>query len=163
MYSPYSVTVDSSDATLYQEYVSGDDLYLVTNFVFPGGVQFDYQSASLREGIVDGFKDPALTYDQWLNHQRNEEAQYSRADVGANWGKWMYKDGKEFVGSSYDATLQAIEADIKQYQAAVDKLVGLKSDYQKRQLYELLALDTSSKSIAQMFSIRSDAETVILW
>lgn len=163
VYSPYSVTVDSSDATLYQEYVSGDDLYLVTNFVFPGGVQFDYQSASLREGIVDGFKDPALTYDQWLNHQRNEEAQYSRADVGANWGKWMYKDGKEFVGSSYDATLQAIEADIKQYQAAVDKLVGLKSDYQKRQLYELLALDTSSKSIAQMFSIRSDAETVILW
>lgn len=163
VYSPYTVTVDSSDATVYQDFVNGDDLYLVTDFVFPGGVQFDYQSASLREGIVEAFKDPALTYDQWLTHQRNEEAQYSRAEVGANWGKWMYKDGKEFVGSSYDDTLHAISADISQYQAAVDKLVGLKSTYQKKQLYDLLALDTSSKSIAQMFSIRSDAETVVLW
>lgn len=161
--SQYTIEVDSSDDAAYQEYVRGDDLYLVTDFVFPGGVQFDYQSTSLLDGIVEQFKDPSMTYDQWLTHQQTEANNYSSSDTGANWGQWKYKDGRNFESSAYDVTLQAIGSDIAQYEQAVNKLVSLKSGYQTKQLYDLLALDTSSKSVATMFTIRTDSEVLTLW
>lgn len=160
----YNVTVDSEDEESYQSFVTGDTLYLVTDYVYPGGIQYNYQDVSLQDNILDTLKPETLTFEQWVASKKTETSQYyGRGENDVVFSNWVYKTGATFQESQYDKTSQLIGPDIRIYEQAVRDLAQLKLKYQTQLLFNLLAEDASSRNIASVFSVRSDADTLTLY
>lgn len=148
---------------------TGDgSLYLVTDFVFPGGVQYDYQSRKLVDGFLDDLKPSDMTFRQWTESKSVEKSTYQsvtgRID-NSYYAVWETSDGIEF--SSSDSVFleenPIIKDNITRYIDAVNQLYQAKYNYQVTSLYSLLRIQSTSDMSGSMFSIRNDDDTLIVY
>lgn len=163
----YNVTLNTESEEDIAKYKNDDVLYFVTDYVFPGGYQFNYQDISLTNGILDTLMadlPEGTTFKEFSESKSLESAEYIR-DTAVRFDDWYYNTGNRFV---YDASYAspedtAIYNAINRYEASVTNLHNLKKKYQTIQLYNLLRLESSAKSVSNVFSVRSDAETLTLY
>ena len=143
-------------------------LYLVTDYVFPGGVQYDYQSRKLVDGFLDDLKPSDMTFRQWTEEKSVEKSTYQvvtdKID-SSYYSVWQTVDGIEF--SSDDSVFlednPVIRDNITRYIDAVNKLYQTKYTYQVTALYSLLRIQSTSDASGSMFSIRNDDDTIIVY
>ena len=143
-------------------------LYLVTDYVFPGGYQFNYQTVKLVDGTLDGLKPADLTFVQWVE-QKNVEKQTYRT-IGQSldmsyYDTWYMASGEEFT---YDGNVSltvdsSIQTAISDYTAAVSQLYTDKYVYQTQKLYDLLRLEASSKTSSSLFSINASDSVLTMY
>lgn len=151
----YDITVDVED----EQYAVNNKLYLVTDYVFPGGVQYNYQDIKIADHILDKLKPAELTYNQWVQSKQIESNTYSTTNQGFS---WKYKDGRVFR-SDENAKSEAIQTDISIYESAVNMMVNTKRSYQTSDLYEMLRVDDRNRGISDLFTVVARPETLILY
>lgn len=151
----YDVSIDASD----ESYADGDRLYLVTDYVFPGGIQYNYQDVKIADHVLDDLKPEELTYSQWLTSKSVESKTYSIPEPTFS---WKYKDGRAFVADENKKS-EAIAVDIANYETAVKTMVSTKKSFQTSDLYSLLQVDDSNRGLSDLFSVAAEDNTLILY
>lgn len=141
-------------------------LYLVTDYVFPGGYQYNYQTMKLVDNNLEGLKPNDLTFAQWVEQKKIEKQTYrtiSQTLDQSYYNTW-YKDGVEFTydesGLDIDA---AVNTAIKDYVTAVNQLYSHKYVYQTQSLYDLLKLEASTKTSTSLFSINANDNVLVMY
>lgn len=163
----YNVTLNTENEANVAKYKSDDTLYLVTDYVFPGGYQFNYQDLSLTNGILDTLMadlPEGITFKEFSENKSLESAEYN-AYTSLTFEDWYYNTGNKFI---YDAAYAspedtAIYNAINRYQTAVTTLYNLKKNYQTNQLARFVRLESNAKSVSNVFSVRSDSETITVY
>lgn len=163
----YNTSISAESIEDISSYKSSDTLYFVTDYVFPGGYQFNYQDLSLTDGVLDDLLSDyssTTTYQDLVNMKSDEAVNYdSYATV--SFGDWYSKTGNRFVYDETTATHEdtAIYNAIVKYETAVRNLHNLKKTYQTSQLPQFLKLESNAKSVSNIFSVRSDVNTVTMY
>ena len=148
----------------YTKFTANDTLYLKTDYVFPGGVQFNYQDANLTEDLLNELKDPSVRYSAWVALKAAEKNRYPKEMVMPEYS-WVYTTGEaldplDMYSSQADKDTWAI---IEEYTAAVSALFSLKLSYQTELLYNYLLISNEGQGIASIFSVNANNTTLLLY
>lgn len=131
-------------------------LSLKTDYVYPGGYDFNWQTISATEGWLDVLRGN-MTIDAYLQNQRNAQAQADSSREKTlnleNMG-WYYTDGSVFKPdkSSSDDKVVSITNDITNLQKAWNAYFDMKVKYQTVDLQNLLYLERDSKTVTETYT-----------
>lgn len=156
----YNITVNT-DAGDDSEFVTGDMLYLVTDYVFPGGYQYNYQDLDAVRGSLDSIVPMGLTYPEWKQMKSDEAEDYS--DISLSFGTWYDKSGVVIDMSGTDVASSNVMTAINNYMDAVKQLYNLKRNYQTSMIFNAIEPEVSIETVASIFSISSTANTLITY
>lgn len=153
---------DLTDEDAVKDIIASDTLYFVTDFVYPGGIQLNYQdmylaSHSLHNIIGD------ISYNDFVSNMNDETKDNNVAvefDALVEYDTWYYDNGTVFKNDTMDAASKTIQSTIDLYITSVNNLMTMKQDYQRVQILKLLELEASTESIANVTSINSNALVV---
>lgn len=149
-------TCVSSDEAKSEE----SKLYLKTDYIFPGGCQFNYQSIKLTDKPLDGLKPDDMSFTKWIESKTIEKQTYptiTQALDRSYYNTWYNLDGSTFEYSDDNAIDidKSIKDAIDAYINAMSDLYMTKYNYQTKHLLSLLKLEASSDTSATMFSINT--------
>lgn len=143
------------------------DLYLSTNYVFPGGLQVNYQDISIRNGILDKVMPAGMTFQEWYQSKRDEKSEYAqRVDYKLSpTDRWSWEDGTDFVVNNSYITPEEkeIQTLIRQYCNEVNALYEDKKSYQQEKLIEFARYEYEAKNAAGVFSISVSDDNLTLY
>ncbi len=147
---------------------TANNLYLVTDYVFPGGFQYNYQNAKLRDSLLGELMPEGYTFLKWVDAKTVERQTYRTINQTLNkdyYSTWYMLDGSEFryndsVALNNDT---AIKNTIDNYVDAVGKLYTTKYNYQVQDLYKLLRLKASADTSTSLFSINNSDDVLIMY
>lgn len=164
--SGYNLSVDTSDENK-GGYVNSNKLYLVTDFVFPGGYMYNYQDMKLTDHYLDTLTGD-LTFKQFVARKSDEKSMTSTVDnmygVSNYYTKWEKTDGSELDFSGIElAGDTELKNAISDYTSAVSTLYGLKESYQTDYLYQLMKIEADAESTTAIFSVNSDADVLAIY
>lgn len=162
----YNTVLDSSNEE-NSEKLKSTDLYLSTNYVFPGGLQINYQDISIRNGILDKVKPSDMTYQEWYDSKMKERTSYNSQtnySISVN-DRWMYANGTEFVYNPSNMLLndKEIYTLIKQYCDEVNSLYTLKRSYQQDKLIDFTRYEYEAKNVSNIFSINTSDNNLVIY
>lgn len=154
----YNAVIDMESEEEIESIIASDTLYFVTDFVYPGGLQIDYQEMQLEDhGLRDIIGD--MRYDEYVRLKNLEDDANMMSvafDSSKYYSTWYTTTGAVFTASSDDAS-QSIQSTINGYVASVNNLINLKREYQCVLIYNLLSIEASSESIANVTSVNNNA------
>lgn len=177
---PYSVTIHTSEGTTYETYKeqTGSEapkLYLVTDSVFPGGYQFNFQDLSLADHFVKTLPPEGTSVTQWVINKNAEKAANESVPASFNWGTavgedprmdWYYTNGTPFIYSeaeNYDSFKKQINDDKIRYEEAVCHLYELKYHYQVELLYNYVNLAQEAETTENTFSVNASEKALTMY
>ena len=161
-------------------YLEGEKLYLVTDFVFNGGFQYNYQDMKLSDFTLMQLMPGDKLYREWMADKKKEgDIKYGLdSELDNLFKKWYrFGTGPDGIVGTSDDTLEeyvyeaayalaedkSIEDAIKNYEGAVRKLYNLKKEYQTDLLKQLVVMEASAYSSANLFSIYSEKDALITY
>ena len=163
-------TVEIGDLSTENEdgTVTSNPLYMGTDYVFPGGVQFNYEDLKLTDRILDQLKPADVSYDDWVASKKIEADTYRNIGNALDlsyYKNWFRFDGTKFEynengSSNVDAATQGA---IKNYVSAVQSLYTAKYNYQTSDLYELLRLENLADTSTATFSINASENVLTMY
>ena len=176
MDAPVTSYAELGSVTLTEEQTNSD-LYLVTDYVFKGGVQFNYQSVGLYDSvssIISGIPgqptefDLSGSYDDWETYR-----QIATTSMPSVEGMFTYY-ANGHVLTEADAYANADDVEhgaartpyqnaIAGFEAAVAQYIADKYDYQVNVLPSYIAEKQSTENRTQGFTIRSGEDTLIIY
>ena len=164
--SDYSINVDTSDENK-GEYVNSNKLYLVTDFVFPGGYMYNYQDMKLTDHYLNTLTGE-LTFKQLVSRKSEEkemESMLKMYEPGVYYEKWYYTTGEEIdMASTVELAVdREIKAAIQDYTTAVNELYNLKQRYQTDLLYQLMKIEADAESTTTIFSVNNEADVLEIY
>lgn len=161
----YNITVDTTDSASSTKYKDEDSLYLVTDYVFPGGYQYNHQNLSLTNGIIDTLmadSPDTVTFREFAEDKKLEAADYAD-DIKFSFDDWYYDSGVRFIVDTAKPEEVMIQNTIQQYENAVRNLYNQKKSYQTSQLASYLEYEYKARESSSVFSIRSDNDTLVMY
>lgn len=155
----YNVVLDIDSEDSLEELMMSDTLYYVTDFVYPGGIQFNYQDMSLSDHSLYSIIGDS-TYNEFAKNKKIElEGNGHKVKFDANeyYKTWYYNNGTVFNASNVDIDIasKSIYEIIQKYQASVTNLMSAKQLYQTTYLMELLKIEASTESVAKVTSLNT--------
>ncbi len=153
---------DKNDVTKYR-YIIGDNVYLSTGFVFPGGIQYNYQGMNVGDNHIDNIVPNNIRYTDWKNQKQTEAKEYLQT-------KWEEVDNvlllngaeyKENVVASDDTDKEYKDA-LQAYRSGINKLIKIKEQYQTEDLFKLLDIEANIKDADSFTDINSSDEVLYL-
>ena len=175
------------------KYIAGDKViekngtqYFVTKQTIPGGVDFDWQDATIQEGEIDALKkkykmDPSLTSDEFLSdlaEKRKDNQTSENLSSKISNSTWRYKNGKKADlqdgdgggsddGDSNDndessvvSKTKQINNDIQDFTSSIDNYNTDKQNYQTVDLIKWLNLEATYRRINN-FSAVNDSSNLL--
>lgn len=155
----YNVVLDVESDGALEELISSDTLYYVTDFVYPGGVQFNYQDMSLSDhALHDIIGDK--TYSNFVKEKSlelEENVLITKFNAVEYYKTWYYNNGTVFKydAGDIDVATKSIYEIIQKYQTSVSNLISAKQLYQTTYLMELLKIEASTESVANVTSLNT--------
>lgn len=155
----YNVVLDIESEGSLEELIASDTLYYVTDFVYPGGVQFNFQDISLSDHALHDIigdktysnfaKDKVLESDEHELITKFNSAEYYKT--------WYYNNGTVFKydAGDIDVATKSIYEIIQKYQTSVSNLISAKQLYQTTYLMELLKIEASTESVSNVTSLNT--------
>lgn len=133
--------------------------------IVPGGTEYDWYNGSVLTGyfkLVPNIKN--MTIRDYVYALRTDKDSREAPDVKIK--VWYYKDGNE-VRMVTDSTTTSLEKEvinnINNYQELLKNYLKLKTQYQTDYLPALLLLENDSGSVGQTYSVRNDAEAILVY
>ena len=131
-------------------------LNLKTDYVYPGGYDFNWQTISATEGWLDDLRGN-MTVDAYLQNQRDAKAAAdSNREKSLNLDSmgWFYTDGTIFRldNNSSDEKAKSITQHIELLKQAWSSYFETKVKYQTQDLQNLLYLERESKTVTETYS-----------
>lgn len=144
-----------------QWYTVGDDLYMATDFVFPGGCQFNYQNVGPMERYMDIVLPEGVSYNKWRSQKDAESQLYDEYKWFDSETKWIL-DGTEYNSSTFgsESLSSTYDKAISDYTRSVDSVITLKQDYQLKQLYDLLDFEHTIEYIPRITSVNNSKDVI---
>lgn len=141
-------------------YVDGEDPYLVTSFVFPGGCQFNYQTTGIMDHYLDKILPAGMSYREWKLLKQQQKKDYN---AKMNESMSFDKSKLTFEGNDYDANIKDEYTDtINNYEKVVSSLTRNKEKYQTSTIFKLLDIEASVKVIDKGTSINISDEALVV-
>lgn len=141
-------------------YVTGEDPYLVTSFVFPGGCQFNYQTIGIMDHYLDKILPAGMSYREWKMLKQNEKAEYSGK---TNENMKLDKTKLMFEGNDYDYKIKDEYTDtINNYERTITSLTRAKEKYQTTTIFKLLDIEASVKIIDKGTSVNASEDALVV-
>jgi hypothetical protein len=161
LYAGETVVDSTSDSGAF---TTSDSLYLQTNYVFPSGLQFNYQDVDLSMSMLNSLKDSETSYATWKAVKADERNQYGY-EMGLPSYTWTYTTGNTVPSlNSYSSPADKdIWSLISVYTDNVAYLFNLKQSYQTELLYGYLDISNSGRDVESIFSVNADSETLLLY
>ncbi len=143
-------------------------LSLVTQNVFPGGYDFDWQSKRISEGgYLKTLKErESGETDEALFVRMANVANTTDVSLGTQLSTlWFRQDGSEFDKNLSDLlpTDETVSATIDDYETAQREYLSVKQNYEQTQLKELLYLEYLSEEQDAQFSVNTEDSALVLW
>ena len=147
--------------------IDGSQLYFSTDYVFKGGIQYDFQPVGVYDPVNDiisgkpgidsvfNLKSGAV-YSEWKNFMAVQLAQ--RPNVIGTFSYYT-QDGHLLTESE----LSAYSSYIPFFESAVQNYIADKYAYQTNLLVQLIDEKQSTENVTQRFTIRSDENTLIIY
>lgn len=163
-----SIDLTSLDSRVFSDdvmrFTQNDILYLVTDYVFPSGVQFNYQDVNLSTALLDSVKDPSVKYSSWVSLKASEATRYED-EFKLKTYTWKYTTGNAVPTlDTYSTTAEQDDwAIINEYVSAVARLFELKRSYQTELLYGYLTVSNAGRDISSIFSVNATSNTLLLY
>lgn len=133
---------------------------LVSDYVIPGGYNFDWYNGNIHDGYIDDLRgDKSASV--FLRDNRQEKYSSSLPLSGI---KWYYTNGIEF---SYDSQLDlsdvaSINTNIQTLMQTWQEYYTLKIKYERQDLESLLLLERSLSDVETSFSINTNENNIWL-
>ena len=138
-------------------------LYLNTEYVFPGGYNFEWQTGSIKEGYLQGLAGDESNWESYLNEHDQD---YSETVLDTTSLAWYYKDGTPVDMVSPDDKVSSktarVRDDIKLLTDAWTQFYTAKQTYQCLDLAALLRAEQNMRDSFSNFSV-SDPSAVTLY
>ena len=138
---------------------------LDTDYDFPGGFDFDWQTTTLNDGWLDDLSE-GTTMQDYLDKQQiayQQATEDGELELNLDEVKWYQTDGDEFIVNS-----KSDQADVKNVSSDIQSLTGLwesyfntKVKYETEDLKNLLYLEWDAHRISDTYS-ENIAEGVIV-
>lgn len=156
------------------EGVEDDDLYLVTDYVFQGGIQYNYQPIGLYDDVTsilvgDGtYSDFNLTgsYAEWESFRTLHTASMPSVEhmftYFDNTGH-MLTDADVHAQVSDGQSIDARQNAVAGFEAAVAQYIADKYNYQVNLLPSLIAEKASTENRTRDYTARFDADTLVVY
>ena len=169
-YENIKLDTSVSDETGESVWVDSDKLYLVTDFVFPGGYQYNYQDMRITDHYVtnnilpEGMKFKAFAAEK--SNEMNHYSYYSD-ELNNKYSKWYYTtetgEVERWTPYEYSEEDKAIQKSIDSYTAGVRELYRLKEKFQTEYLADLARIEYSAETTASLFSINTDDDVLLIY
>lgn len=169
-YENIKLDTSVSDETGESIWVDSDKLYLVTDFVFPGGYQYNYQDMRITDHYVtnnilpEGMKFKAFAAEK--SNEMNHYSYYSD-ELNNKYSKWYYTtetgEVERWTPYEYSEEDKAIQKSIDSYTAGVRELYRLKEKFQTEYLADLARIEYSAETTASLFSINTDDDVLLIY
>lgn len=160
------VTPQSSTSSDPQSNGSSDGnnvLRLHSDVDIPGGLNFNWQDGTIRDGYIDKLLGPDTSFVDFLAQKAKESSDSDIEPVSGSSIEWKLSNGKMLTDYSkeppmdvlFDQTNLVTQAWINYYQ--------LKSDYEKKMLNDLLTLEYNYKLVVQNGAMSNSDDSVIFY
>lgn len=152
----FDVTINIDSQTAVDKYKAENSVYLVTDYVFPGGYQYNHQNLSLTDSIIDKLVDESGmgTYETLNEYKTEEKSEY---DSDLVFDEWYDNMNVRFICDTTNSRDVMIQNTIDKYENAVEHLYELKRNYQCNLLKSYLDYENQAAKSVNMFTVRSDS------
>ena len=138
--------------------------YLVTKFVFPGGIQINHQDVKITSDYLSTIFDGEDGYEKWLANTTTEFETYGRrawyTDNTTDWVRngtaYAYRQNKNSATSMFDTA-------IDDYNKAIQSAINCKIKYQTVDLPNVLAIADVAESMNGIADVNTEKELVTVW
>ena len=154
---------NKNDVNKYR-YVTGENVYFSTGFVFPGGIQYNYQGMNVGDNHIDNIVPDNMRYADWKNQKKTEGKTYLQT-------KWEEVDNvlllngaeyKEIGVNDSDDTDKEYKNALKSYREGINKLINVKKQYQTEDLFKLLDIEANIKDADSFTDINSSDKVLYI-
>ena len=135
---------------------SGDDIMMTTDFVYKGGLNFNWHNIKPEDGYFKSINNKSI---RWLVKLKTDFA--TSTDKRSYEVDWVMSDGSslnKFVNDLGldNSAVNDMNKQVQNYVALVSEYMGLKYQYQTKDLRNLLALDINLESATSNVDSISD-------
>lgn len=154
--------VDTNNST---EYPEGSNLYLSTDYVFPGGLNYAYQGLTPDTPLLEQVIPAGETFAQFVAELDDQQSLYT-VNSNASFGNYIdSRNGTTFSKDQQNVDLvgENSKADIQNYESEISNIYSKKRDLQIVKLRELLKLYYDSASMSDMTSVYTNSDALVLY
>ncbi len=154
------------DTSKKSEETEGQKLYLSTDYVFPGGLNYNYQTLDSSSNLLAEVLEPTgMTYSELVTSLEEEATTYS-VDTNLSFGEYVdTQNGTVFTKEQAGTDLvgEASKKDIQNLETELSNIYNQKRILQTRTLVELLKLYYDSNSMNNMTSVYMNDDALVLY
>lgn len=154
--------VDTHDDSAYPK---GSHLYMTTDYVFPGGLNFEYQNLTPDSSLLEQIIPAGKTYAQFVSDLNDQQNLYT-VNTNPSFGNYVdTRTGTVFTKDQQDTDLVGdnSKSDIQNYESEISNIYSKKRDLQLVKLRDLLKLYYDSASMSDMTSVYTNSDALILY
>lgn len=154
--------VDTNNSTAFPE---GSRLYYSTDYVFPGGLNYNYQNLTADYDLLSEIIPPGMSYPQFIESLNEQQSIYS-VNRGAQFGNYIdTKNGTIFSKdqSNVDLVGENAKTNITNYETEISNIFSKKRDLQIAKLRDLLKIYYDSSSMNDMTSVYMNSDALVLY
>lgn len=154
------------DTTKTEQFPEGSKLYYATGYVFPGGLNFNWQNLKADTDLLSEIVPADMNYPQFVEYLDKQQTTYT-VDTGAKFGNYIdTRNGSVFkkdATSAIDLVSEDAKTNISNYESAISEIFTKKRDLQTVKLRELLGLYYSSSAINDITSVYMNEDALVLY
>jgi len=154
--------VDTNDSSAYPE---GSHLYMTTDYVFPGGLNFEYQNLTPDSLLLEQIIPAGETFPQFIADLSDQQSLYT-VNANPSFGNYIdTRNGTVFSKDQQNVDLvgENSKSDIQNYESEISNIYSKKRDLQLVKLRDLLKLYYDSASMSDMTSVYTNSDALILY
>lgn len=154
--------VDTNKDTTFPE---GSKLYYTTDYVFPGGLNYNYQNLKPDYDLMADIIPAGMTYPQFVESLSEQQTTYT-VNTNVQFGNYVdTKNGTVFTKdqSNTDLVGENAKANISNYEGEISNIFSSKRDLQIVKLRDLLKIYYDSSSINDMTSVYMNSDALVLY
>lgn len=130
---------------------SGNDILYSTDYVYPGGLNFNWRDIDHKKGYFKSINNKSLNPDDLTLIKFLVKLREQQASGGVNTKfdhQWVMTDGSKFTDFSTNIGLDnsgvaSMNSNVEQYKTLLNSYMASKYDYQTKDLRDLLSLDVT--------------------
>lgn len=153
------------DTNKSDEFPEGSHLYMTTDYVFPGGLNYDYQALTADSPLLEQVIPAGESFSQFVTELDEQQTLYT-VNANATFGNYIdSRNGTVFTKDQENVDLvgENSKADINNYETEISNIYSKKRDLQITKLRELLKLYYDSASMSDMTSVYTNSDALVLY
>lgn len=154
------------DTTRDEQFPEGSKLYYQTGYVFPGGLNYNWQDLTSYTDLLSEVVPADMSYPQFVDYLDEQQSTFT-VETSAKFGNYIdTRNGaifkKDAQGTS-DLVTEDARTNIGNYEGAISEIFSKKRDLQTVKLRELLGLYYSSSSVNDITSVYMNDDALVLY